>query len=312
MKNPPDPSDTVSVVPELFRKWALELLWSHLNPATREQLLASITAESETYSGDYWAGLVGHEALGVAWAQFHRGNVASIHGPRVVSADPVADRRLLDAASAQASRQGIKIIQALKEVDDICGIGALAVGGFEHVADLLYMVCDESAFPTRSPVSPLRFESFSPEAEPRLRKMIEATYQGSLDCPAVDGVRTVDEVLEGYRATGVFDPARWLLVSASGGSQLSAQDIGCLLLADHPQQDQFELIYMGVCPEARGWGYGVEIVRQAQWMAHQAHRRRLVLAVDAANDPGVRMYAAAGFQSFARKALLIHVLNRGD
>ena len=72
-------------------------------------------------------------------------------------------------------------------------------------------------------------------------------------------------------------------------------DVGCLLIADWPQNDQWELIYMGVVPEARGRGYGVAVVRQAQWLAGCAGRQRLVLAVDTANEPAMRVYAAAGF-----------------
>ena len=111
----------------------------------------------------------------------------------------------------------------------------------------------------------------------------------SLDCPHIEPARGIDDVLAGYRATGVFDPARWLIVGHQGN------DVGCVLLADHPQLDQWELIYMGVVPEARGRRFGLGIARHAQWLARQAGRERLTLAVDAANSPALDVYAAAGF-----------------
>src|SRR5690606_30179312 len=83
----------------------------------------------------------------------------------------------------------------------------------------------------------------------------------------------------------------------------AAHMVGCLLLADHPATDQIELVYMGMVPEARGHGWGEHVVRQAQWLCRRRGCQRLVLAVDEANDPAVRMYASCGFVSFDRKAL---------
>ena len=103
------------------------------------------------------------------------------------------------------------------------------------------------------------------------------------------------DVLAGYRATGSHDPQRWLLVRHEG------RDVGCLLLSDYPEQGNVELVYMGVVPEARGEGWGMHIARQAQWLARQAGRPRLVLAVDAANAPALRIYLALGFRPWDRR-----------
>ena len=43
--------------------------------------------------------------------------------------------------------------------------------------------------------------------------------------------------------------------------------------------------------------------------ARQAERKRLVLAVDAANEPALRMYAAAGFQAWDRRSVFVRVLD---
>jgi ribosomal protein S18 acetylase RimI-like enzyme len=64
---------------------------------------------------------------------------------------------------------------------------------------------------------------------------------------------------------------------------------------------------MGIVPTSRGAGWGVEIARQAEWLAGVASRGRVVLAVDAENSPAVRMYAAAGFQAWDRRHVFVRV-----
>ncbi len=91
----------------------------------------------------------------------------------------------------------------------------------------------------------------------------------------------------------------------------SQRDIGCLLLADHPESNQWELVYMGLVPEARGRGWGAKIARHAQWEAQRAGRERLVLAVDAANRPAVAMYQQAGLFAWDRRVVLLRVLTGG-
>jgi RimJ/RimL family protein N-acetyltransferase len=54
------------------------------------------------------------------------------------------------------------------------------------------------------------------------------------------------------------------------------------------------------------------MVRYAQWRAGQAGRARLVLAVDAANGPAIRLYAAAGFQAWDRRTVYARIFGRVD
>jgi mycothiol synthase len=62
---------------------------------------------------------------------------------------------------------------------------------------------------------------------------------------------------------------------------------------------------MGVVPEARGRGWGRQIVRHAQTLALRAKVERIVLAVDAANEPAMRMYRSAGFEAWDRRAVFV-------
>ena len=100
---------------------------------------------------------------------------------------------------------------------------------------------------------------------------------------------------------GAFAPDQWLIVRHQG------RDVGCLLLADHPEPGNRELVYMGLVPAVRGHGWGSHITQHAQWLARQAGRPRLVLAVDAANGPAIRVYESLGFRAWDRKSVYLRV-----
>jgi ribosomal protein S18 acetylase RimI-like enzyme len=91
-------------------------------------------------------------------------------------------------------------------------------------------------------------------------------------------------------------------------AQLCNEDIGCLLLADHAPEPIWELVYMGIVHEARGRSLGLEMTRYAQWLARRENVERLVLAVDAGNEPAVAMYAAAGFTCWDRRSVFMRLL----
>ena len=180
----------------------------------------------------------------------------------------------------------------------------LCQGGFDYLTDLLYLVCPEDDFPGSALPSPLEFEAYDPQNHVRLAGIVNATYQQTLDCPKLNHVRQLDDVLEGYRATGEFSSDRWLIVRHEN------RDIGCLLLADHPKFENMELVYMGVIPAERGRHWGADIARHAQWIARQTGRPRLVLAVDASNRPAIEMYASVGFRAWDRRRVYYHIFAR--
>ena len=79
-------------------------------------------------------------------------------------------------------------------------------------------------------------------------------------------------------------------------------------LADHPRNRQFELVYVGVRPESRGRGLGLIATRHAQLAARSAKRAKLSLAVDATNEPAVRIYHTAGFEVWDRRSVFLKEL----
>ncbi len=112
------------------------------------------------------------------------------------------------------------------------------------------------------------------------------------------------EVLDGYRAQGRHLPEHWYSV------QFRGNDVGVLILADHPTAGNCELVYMGVVPPARGSGLGERIVRRALAAAVEIGAQRLVLAVDAANGPALELYRRAGFVEWDRRTVYAHCQKR--
>jgi mycothiol synthase len=245
----------------------------------------------------------GGRLVGGVFSEVQAGRTAVIWPPRLLSGEPASTgRQLMVAMSESLAARRICVAHALLEAGAEADGRVLRAAGFEPLAELVYLVSGEQQFPGSLPASAVEFEPYDPANHDRLARVVEATYEGTLDCPRMNGIRQTEDVLAGYRATGVFSAARWLLVRHLGG------DVGCLILADHPEHENWELVYMGLVPAARGNGWGKDITRRAQWLTRQAGRPRLVLAVDAANRPAMRMYSGLGFHPWDRRSVYLKVL----
>lgn len=283
-----------------------------LAPAPGQRSVAEVarTAADRAADPDAWRGLFvalrDGRLVGAVWVEPQPGGTASVHPPRLVADEtPSTAAALLSTALDWLARRGTRLAQALLETDAGADAQELREAGFHHAADLLYLVSQAAAFPESLPQSSLEFLPLDPRQRQRMARVVERTYEGTLDCPELNGVRQINDVLAGYQSVGVFDPQLWLLARAAD------RDVGCLLIADHPATEQFEIVYMGLVPEARGNGWGVELVRAAQWLAKRAGRKQLVLAVDASNAPAIAAYAAAGLVAFDRRSVFLRVLDEG-
>jgi mycothiol synthase len=289
----------IGPVPSEQQAEALRLVLSRLAEEDRqrqlEMLLEPPLGVEPSSSGLLGAYRHGH-LVGAVLAQVQPGGTAFLWPPRIIPAERTATAgMLLEASCDRLAGQQVCMAQALLKTEGSPDAAILLKGGFERLAELFYLVSPEVEFPDQPPSGPLGFEHYTPANHRRLARAVEATYCQTLDCPRLNGVRQIEDVLAGYRATGVFDPRRWLIVRHDG------RDVGCLLLADHPKNGNYELVYMGLAAWARGHGWGTDIARQAQWQTRQAGRPRLVLAVDAANQPALRIYTAVGFRAWDRR-----------
>ena len=295
----------IDPVPPDRRAEALGLVFSRLEEEDRRRQLETFLTTNPG-AEPWFSGLLGgyrHGRLvGAVFSQIQAGRTATIWPPRIVTDEPrPTATKLLEAACGGLAGRQVDMAQVLIRTEAPSDVAILLNEGFERLAKLLYLVSPEGEFPHRPPRGTLRFEQYAPANHERLARVVEETYLETLDCPRLNGVRRIEDVLAGYRATGVFDPRRWLIV------RYEDRDVGCLLLADHPQDGNCELVYMGMAASERGHGWGMEVARQAQWRTRQAGRSRLVLAVDAANEPALRIYTAVGFRAWERRSAYVKV-----
>jgi ribosomal protein S18 acetylase RimI-like enzyme len=246
--------------------------------------------------------------VGAAWAQVVAGRMAVVWGAQLVAGEPEATAQQLHAALDEyCQRHGVCFAQASLSTAAAQVETRLRASGYRHAAEIRYLACtlddlqfhdqqDDESQPARTA---LQFESFTAANHDRLAAIVERTYEQTLDCPDLNGVRETCDVLEGYRQSGVFASERWMIV------RHAHRDVGCLLLADYPEQDQWELVYMGLVPEARGKRHGLQITHHAQQLARDAGRQRLVLAVDATNAPALAMYCDAGFTAWEERRVFL-------
>jgi mycothiol synthase len=246
------------------------------------------------------------QLVGASLAQCLPGKAAVVWSPQIAEVEDLATQQLLlQELHRFLSEAGVQLAQALVDEPSVDVRAALQAAGYIHAGDLSYMAALADCFPHRPPAAPLSYEPYQPDQPDRLERLVAATYGGSLDCPLVDGMRETADVLAGYRAVGVFRSDLWLIVRGHD------RDVGCLLLADHPDENQLEIVYLGLVPAARGRGWGRLITAQALWMARQCRRSRVVLAVDATNWPAIAIYVAVGFAGWDRRSVLVRSF-RGD
>lgn len=286
---------------------ALALLFSRFEgqQATEYQTIYEAAIQEGTVRPEWVleAREAGH-LLGAALYQLQPGRTALVWPPRLArEAPPSAAEHLMAELIRRLQLAEVRLANTLLNPVQPEEHRLLATWQFAYIADLIYLVSFQQDFPFSKPVADLEYEAYDCVNHSRLARVVLATYEGSLDCPALDGVRDIEDVLAGYRGTGTFQPDHWAIVRHQG------QDVGCVLVADHPREDCCELVYMGVTAAARGRGWGRQLVRWAQWQTRQAGRCRLVAAVDAANHPALDVYASLGFSAWDRRQCYARVFS---
>jgi ribosomal protein S18 acetylase RimI-like enzyme len=204
---------------------------------------------------------------------------------------------ILAAISHRLDELDLCFGQVVIDPEDLALGEMLERNGFPHLTDLHYLLCPVNSARVARPPATIEMEIFDePTNAGRFVRVLEQTYQGTFDCPELDGLRTPEEALAGHRATGKFDPGRWRLIRWNG------RDAGLLLISDHPDRELWEIVYLGVVPEARGQGLGEAVVQWAIADARAASRP-IALAVDTRNFAARRIYERAGFVELARQSV---------
>jgi ribosomal protein S18 acetylase RimI-like enzyme len=317
----------VEICPPEEREEALEVLYQHIPESLRGHLVSEVLLEDASGQLDLSGLWVAREQtwsfgsknsngkiIGALLTQALAGQAAALWAPQVRPSFRRAAiaAALVRAALAYLQSQGFRVVQAvLDESDSHRGGADLARGGMRRVTELLYLERDtKTPLPKVSgePATLLQWHSFTPAHEAKFRTLLESTYNSSLDMPELAGVRSLDDVIAGHRATGRFVPDRWQYGEVQG----QPDAVAILLLAEIPDRSVWEIVYLGLTPPARGRGLGRAAIAHALEMA-RPQASRLELAVDIRNHPATRLYEATGFYPFDRRAVHLAVFpeNRG-
>jgi ribosomal protein S18 acetylase RimI-like enzyme len=217
--------------------------------------------------------------------------------------DVVADQ-LLQAALEWLRRRGAKLAQAILSPAEDVHAGPLPRNGLTHTTQLVYLRHALRDLPQAIDPNGLRFETYHADRPEVFHRTLMRTYEGTLDCPEVDGVRDVTEIIQGHQTQGQFRPERWLLARRGG------EAVGVLLLNAVPEWQGWEVAYVGVVPEARCCGIGRTLTCKALAETRAALEESLVLAVDRRNEPAARLYRDLGFEPFDRREVYLLIFSK--
>ncbi len=208
--------------------------------------------------------------------------------------------------AASLDRKRVGLAQILLTKSERRAAAAFESAGFSRLAELVYME-RKIAVSNRSEAfmgeidwpTGVTLQSFEKGNEADFKQVIADSYVGTLDCPGLCKLRSIEDVFLGHQGTGIFDPELWTLVRVEG------VPAAVLLLSVFADQDVMELTYLGVGPAARGLGLGKRLVALGLRQAAQAGKGRMTLAADEQNEPALRIYKEAGYRKTDSRTALV-------
>lgn len=281
-----DPSEVRSGVSELRRRMQLQ-----------------------AHSPSPLAASIGDQRVAGAYMMLLGARVAALAGVRAIDNHTLCAVRLLTQLVNNVRSHGVVQIQAILDGTDSVATEIVQLAGFAPLAELLQLVLPlgeegpqaaGGEMPCIELPADLRWVSGREAPREKLVQLLAHTFIETLDCPALNGLRSPADVLEGF-----LDGQA--LHSQVGWSILESKDkyLGCVLINCLPN-DTAELVYMGLGPASRGRGYGRLLLEQGIATARALGCEMLVAAVDCANWPAGRLYRQVGFQENARVQAWFH------
>jgi len=197
-----------------------------------------------------------------------------------------------------------RIIQALLEPNQRYERLAMEQAGFTHLAHLIYMqryVTKPNQTDGKLRLGPnMQVYNWSEDNRKRFEDAILESYIDTKDCPALRGVRHIDDIIAGHMAAGEFDPKSWFAVY-DGDTPLAVLLLNCIT-----HRSALELVYLGVSPHARGKKLGSKLVEHAMDLTALYSVSQILLAVDQENEPARKLYQRLGFAQGEKKTALIY------
>ncbi len=214
---------------------------------------------------------------------------------------------LIDHVCRCTAGEDLHLAQSLLDPRETLDRDAFLAAGFLELARLSYL---ERPIARGGP-PPLwpdeaRTETYRPQLQDILAGVLEQTYERTLDCPGLYGLRQTSDIIAGHMATGQFEPGLWTLL------RLDGRFAGAILLNPFPDHRTVELVYLGLAPFARGGGLGRRVLRPGLGLLEGRRERTVTLAVDQRNAPALALYDDEGFRPVVDRIALIRSLRRAD
>lgn len=196
--------------------------------------------------------------------------------------------------------------QALIETDTPEQRQLIEQAGLRHLTTLHYLQRDAS-YPWADPPEEHEADwiTFGERTYDEFARTLAETYEDSLDCAELTGLRPIRDVIASHQAAGRFEPHMWAVARVAGESAAA------LLLAVIPQACAVEVVYMGVTPSFRRRGVGSLLLRRALQQCRRARERALTLVVDARNTPARRLYERFAFQPLTTREAYLYRWGEG-
>ncbi len=269
--------------------------------------------------------------LAAAYLVEYPGRLASLVGPWVAGhprsqAVDAPATEVVKALCKTATQWRVELVQAVIDEDTAFPKEALKSAGFSRLALLDQMTLDlpnaamESSKEFGSPENSIDSGLMAGLAENaksiQWRKYessdyaawidwMNSTYEGTSDCPELNGVRTTEETFAGYWASsgvkpGGLDRPEWWAAFDSNASVKNGVDgsagIASAFMLGSTDYGLWELSYMGVASNYRSRGLGRETLRRALSQLQILGGKRLWLAVDHRNSNAIQLYEEFGFE----------------
>jgi GNAT superfamily N-acetyltransferase len=231
------------------------------------------------------------------------GRTAILFSSAPSTAEVPRHARLIRHATDALREQGCHLAQVLTEPGERLQQEAFVAGGFTLLAHLSYL---ERPLPRRGPDAKappdVTVETYAPSMQPELAHVLDASYEGTLDCPGLRGLRHTEDIIAGHMGAGEFDPSLWTILRLHGRAE------GALLLNRAVASNTVELVYIGLSPRARGIGAGRFLLQHGFGLIAGGRERCITLAVDDDNAPAMALYRSEGFRRVLRRIAMIRPL----
>ncbi len=222
------------------------------------------------------------------------GNVSTLGGIRDESERrPEASQLLLNALTDHLRAASVRQIQAVVSATDHATTQIISASKFEiltrvtHLAvELANAVLRDTPIESTAPIEHrlLHWGDARKLGKTELANLIANTFEDTLDCPSLNGLRSREETLDGFLdGLQLEQVEHWSVLFDSDKAA------GCVLLAPHPGK-LMELAYFGLTKQYRGRNLGLQLVARAIRVAQNARANILAAAVDEQNWPALALY----------------------